>query len=58
MSIECKNYCQCKNDYSWDLSVGICENDNYLRSIASTSVTECNEIIIILDLYQQKRQIL
>ena len=39
----------------------MCENSEYLKSIADTSVIECDEIINVLDiviLYQQKRQIL
>ena len=29
---ECKNYCKCKNDYSWNPSTYICENSKYLTS--------------------------
>ena len=47
---ECKNYCTCKKDYSWNPSTCICENSKYLKSIANTSVTECDEIIIVMDI--------
>ena len=43
---ECKNYHKCKKDYSWNPST--C-NSKYLESIADTSVTECDEIIIVMD---------
>ena len=37
---ECKNYRQCKEDYSWNPSICICENSKYLKSITDNSVTE------------------
>ena len=40
---ECKSYHKCKNDYSWNSSTCICENSKYLKSIADTSVIECDE---------------
>ena len=70
---ECKNDRKCKKSYSWNPSTCICENSRFLRSIADTSVTDCDKIIIVIDtietkktyytnkkdiLYQQKRQIL
>ena len=39
---ERKNYCKCKKDYSWDFSTCICENSKYSKSIANTSVVECD----------------
>ena len=42
---ECKNYRTWKRDYSWNPSARICENSKYLKSIADTSVIECDEII-------------
>ena len=39
----------CKKDYSWDPSACICENSKYLKSITYTSVTEYDEIIIVLN---------
>ena len=46
---ECKNYRKCKENYSWNPSTCICKNSEYLKSIADTSMTECDEIIIVLD---------
>ena len=37
-----KNYCKCKKDYSWDLSTCTCENSKDSKSIAITSVVECD----------------
>ena len=46
---KCKNYRTCKNDYSWNPSTCFCENSKYLKIIADTSVTEYDEIIIVMD---------
>ena len=46
---ERKNYCECKKYYSWNPSTCVSENSNYLKSIADTSVIECDEIIIVID---------
>ena len=43
---ECKNYCKCKNDCSWNPSTCICENSKYLKGIAYNAVTECDEIFL------------
>ena len=48
---ECKSYCTCKKDYSWNLSTCISENSKYLNS---TSVTECDEIISVMDIVSTK----
>ena len=45
-----------KNDYS--SSTCIRENDKYLKSTADTSAIACDEIISVMDLYQQEWQIL
>ena len=45
----CKNYRKCKENYSWNPSTCICENSKYLKSIADTSVTKCDEIVIIMN---------
>ena len=45
---ECKNY-KCGKDYNWNPSTCVCENNKYLKTIADTSVTECYEIIIVID---------
>ena len=52
---ECKNYRKCKRDYSWNPSTCIFENSKYLKSIADTSVTECDEIIIVMDIVSTKK---
>ena len=52
---ECKNYPKCKKDYSWNPSTCICENSKYLKSIADTSVTECDDIIIVIDTTAAKK---
>ena len=46
---KCKLYLTCKNDFSWNPSTCLCENSKYLKSIAGTTVTECDEIIIVWD---------
>ena len=46
---ECKNYCKCEKDYSWNPNTRIQESSKYLKSVADTSVTECDEITIALD---------
>ena len=52
---EYKNYRKCKKDYSWNPSTCICENSKYLKSIADTSVTECNELIIVMYIVSTKK---
>ena len=47
-----------KKDYSWNPSTFICENSKYLKSIADTSMTEYEEIIIVKDIVSKKQQIL
>ena len=51
--------CQCKN---WHLDVNsrnpsawICENSKYLKGVADTSVTECDEIVIVMNNLSTKR---
>ena len=46
---ECKNYHKCKENYCWNPSTCICENSKYLKSIADTAVTECDEIVIVMN---------
>ena len=46
---ECKNYRTCKKDYIWNPSTCICENSKDLKSGTDTSMTECDEIIIVMD---------
>ena len=52
---ECINYPTRKKDYSWNLSTCICETSKYLRS---TLVTECDEIITVMDIVSTKRLML
>ena len=52
---ECKSYRKYKKDYSWNPSTCIYENRKYLISIADTSVTECDEIIVIMDIVSTKK---
>ena len=52
---ECKN-CNCEKDFSWNPSTCICENSNYLKSVADTSVTECDEIVIVMNNLSSKIQ--
>ena len=52
---ECKNYRKCKKHYSWNPSTCICQNSKYLKSIADTSVTECDEIIFVMDNVSTKK---
>ena len=46
---ECKNYRKCKENHSWNLSTCIGENSMYLKSVADTSVTKSDEIVIFMD---------
>ena len=48
---ECKNYRTCRKDYSWNPSTCISENSKYLKC---TSVTECDEIISLMDIISTK----
>ena len=44
-----------KKDYIGNPSTCICENSKYLKIIADTSVTECDEIIIVMDTIATKK---
>ena len=46
--------CQCRNCHSWNPTTCICENSIYLRSIADTSVIECDEIASAMDIASTK----
>ena len=52
---EYKNYHKCKKDYSWNPSTCICENSKCLKSVADTSVTKCDEIIIAMDIVSTEK---
>ena len=44
---------EAKQDYSQNLSTCICENGKYLKIITYTSVITYDEIIYVVDWYQQ-----
>ena len=46
---ECKNCRMCTKGYSWNPSTCLCENGKYLKSIADTLVSVCDEIINATD---------
>ena len=50
-----KNIVSLKKDYSWNPSTCIYENEKHLKSIADTSLTECDEIIIVIDNVSTKK---
>ena len=50
------NLWKCKKDDSWNLSSCICKNSKYLKSIAHTSVTRCNEIRTVMDTIAAKKK--
>ena len=52
---EFKNYRKCKENYSWNPSTCICENSKYLKSVADTSVTKCDEIVIVMNTLLTKK---
>ena len=52
---EFKNYRKCKNNYSWISSRCICEYSMYLKGIAITSVTKCDEVVIVMDFGSAKK---
>ena len=51
---EWKNYRTCEKDNSWNLSTCICENSKHLKS---TSVTEYDEVITVIDIISTKKAI-
>ena len=51
---ECKNYHKCRKDYSWNPSTCTFEKSNYLESIGDTSVMDCDEIILVMDILSAK----
>ena len=52
---ECKNYRKCKKGYNWNPGICICENSKHLKSIVDTSLTDCDEIIIVMDTVSTKK---
>ena len=51
---ECKNYRRCKKNYSWKPGRCICDSSKYLKSIADTSVIECDEITFAMNIVSTK----
>ena len=41
---ECKTYCTCKRDYSWNPSTCFCESSKHLKHIVDDLVIACDEI--------------
>ena len=46
---KCKTYHKFEKDCSWNPSTCICENSTYLKSFVDTSVTRCDEIVIVMN---------
>ena len=46
---DCKIFSKCKKDYSLNPRTCICENSKYLKSLADTLVTKCDEIVIAIN---------
>ena len=55
---ECKNYHMCEKDYSLNRMTCICESSKYLKSVADTPVTACDEIVVVTNNLSTKRQML
>ena len=41
--------CECKNDRKCKEDLCICQNSKYSKSVTDTSVTECDEMIIVMN---------
>ena len=52
---ECKNYHKFEEDYIWNPRVCICEYSKYLKILSDTSVTNCDEIVIVVDNLSTKK---
>ena len=52
---ECNNYRKCKKHYNQNPSTCIYVNSSYLKSIADTLATECDEIIFVMDIVSTKK---
>ena len=51
---KCKTYHKCKKDYSSNPSICIWENSKYLKSIADSSVIDCDERMSVMDIESTK----
>ena len=54
VNVNIKIIVSAKKSYSWNPSTYNCENSKYLKSIADTSVIECDEIITVMDIVSRK----
>ena len=52
VNINVKSYRTYKKDYSWNPSTCICRNSKYLKI---TSLTECDEMISVMDIVSTKK---
>ena len=52
-----KDYRKCIKDYNWNPRTYICENSKFIKSIAATSMTEYDEIVIVMDNVSTKKTI-
>ena len=50
-----KKYHKCKEDYSYNPSTCICGNNKYVKCVANTPVTECDDIVIAMDIISTKK---
>ena len=50
-----KYYHKCQKDYSWNPSTCIWKNSKYLKSVVDTSVTKCDEIVIVMNNLSTKK---
>ena len=55
VNVNVKTIVHAKKDYSRNRSSCICQNSKYLKSVSDTSVTECDEIIIVMDNLSTKK---
>ena len=44
----------CEKDSSWNPTAYACENSKHLKSVADTSVTKCDEILIFIHNFSTK----
>ena len=52
---ECKHYQKCEKDYSLNPSICMCENNKYFKSVANTSVTKSDKIVIFMNNLSTKK---
>ena len=52
---KCKNDHKCEKYFTWNGSTCFCENNEYLKSIADTSVTKCDKTILVTNICSTKK---